>query len=1040
MNQENFIEFKFYSVKSIFLFLNNKKYKITNTILQSMKHLYTALVIFFIAFKLSAQCPTGDVILYSQAQVNAFINLYPNCTQINGSLVLLPSAGGNISNLNGLQNITRINGSFRVDQNNSAITSIAGMNNLNYIGGDIYINDTWIETISSFQNVTYVGGSVEILSNSIRDFSPLNNITHIGGSLKLGNDSNYCALSGLMLGVTTVPGDVFIGEIGFNDNNFDSFSSLVSVGGDFEIGANNLTNLTNLGALQSVGGILSFSSCPNLTSLNGLNSLTSIGGLIVNAGCNNLSSIAGLNNITSLNLGFLVNGTNLTSLAGLENITSFGGYFGITSNSNLTSINSLSNANLSAVTSLNIYENTNLALCQELNVCNYLFTAATDSYLIGNNAVGCSNYDDLIESCNLRWKNLIRGTVKIDFENNGCDTGTDFPMNNAHVRAISGTATYATFADANGNYRLFVPPGNYNLLTNAASFNYTSTPINYSVSFPTIGNEEVKNFCNAPSQVTNDVKILFYPLTVARPGFDIVYCIKYENIGTTPLSGSLSFTFDVAKMSFISSTVPANSQSGGTLTWNYSDLYPFQHRYINVTFNVLPPPIINLGDTLPLSASILPVSGDFTPVNNSYSMNQMVVNSYDPNDKTALEGNTILVQNLGKHLHYLVRFQNTGSASALNIRVTDTLDAKLDPNTFELADLSHPGRVQLKNNVVEFQFDNINLPDSTSDEPNSHGYVVFRIKPKSTTVFGNTIQNTANIYFDYNAPIITNTVQTFVDADTDSDGVYDSVDNCKTVANPDQLDTDNDGFGDVCDDNLEVSPPYFMGFDTATLDPFWKTYRQTSSTATTSVTVSNLNDVNGNGNTIKLYSYASLYTTMLISPRLNNLTTSSIVKFWASQEGSTTYDVEVGFMTNPLQPTSFRVMQYINPTSTMREYVVNMANYNPAYGKNLAIKVKGRTIYIDDFNYTNTALSLDENLKSDFVVYPNPVNELLNIHTLKDIDVVAIYDINGRSLDTLTPQITADGFQIDVKNLSNGLYFVVLKSGKETHRQKFMKN
>ena len=58
----------------------------------------------------------------------------------------------------------------------------------------------------------------------------------------------------------------------------------------------------------------------------------------------------------------------------------------------------------------------------------------------------------------------------------------------------------------------------------------------------------------------------------------------------------------------------------------------------------------------------------------------------------------------------------------------------------------------------------------------------------------------------------------------------------------------------------------------------------------------------------------------------------------------------------------------------------------------------------------------------------------------KDIDVVAIYDINGRSLDTLTPQITADGFQIDVKNLSNGLYFVVLKSGKETHRQKFMKN
>jgi hypothetical protein len=43
--------------------------------------------------------------------------------------------------------------------------------------------------------------------------------------------------------------------------------------------------------------------------------------------------------------------------------------------------------------------------------------------------------------------------------------------------------------------------------------------------------------------------------------------------------------------------------------------------------------------------------------------------------------------------------------------------------------------------------------------------------------------------------------------DTDSDGVFDDVDNCPAIANPGQADGDNDGIGDVCDNCISTPNP-----------------------------------------------------------------------------------------------------------------------------------------------------------------------------------------------------------------------------------------
>lgn len=167
-------------------------------------------------------------------------------------------------------------------------------------------------------------------------------------------------------------------------------------------------------------------------------------------------------------------------------------------------------------------------------------------------------------------------------------------------------------------------------------------------------------------------------------------------------------------------------------------------------------PAVNSGDILSYSAVFNGLNADETPIDNTFSLSQTVVNSYDPNDKTCLEGSTINPSMIGEYAHYKIRFENTGTFPAQNIVVKDMIDtAKFDISTLQMTDASHNCVTRISDsNKVEFIFENINLPfdDATND-----GYVVFKIKTKNTLVVGNTISNSANIYFDYNFPIVTNT-------------------------------------------------------------------------------------------------------------------------------------------------------------------------------------------------------------------------------------------------------------------------------------------
>lgn len=140
---------------------------------------------------------------------------------------------------------------------------------------------------------------------------------------------------------------------------------------------------------------------------------------------------------------------------------------------------------------------------------------------------------------------------------------------------------------------------------------------------------------------------------------------------------------------------------------------------------------------------------------------QVVLASYDPNDKAVVPQGLFTQHFIDTTdvLEYTIRFQNTGTAPAINIIVTDTISEFLDVSKFHHMSSSHPCTVDiLYSNIIRWTFTNIMLADSTNNEPESHGYIKFKINQVPGNDFGDLITNNAAIFFDYNLPVITNTV------------------------------------------------------------------------------------------------------------------------------------------------------------------------------------------------------------------------------------------------------------------------------------------
>jgi len=240
----------------------------------------------------------------------------------------------------------------------------------------------------------------------------------------------------------------------------------------------------------------------------------------------------------------------------------------------------------------------------------------------------------------------------------------------------------------------------------------------------------------------------------ARPGFENRLFVNYQNYGTIPTNTTLTLQWD-ADQQWVGSSVTPTSLSGNTATWDLGTLALAAEGLLTVDLSTLASVPLETPIEHLLTAG--PVAGDEAPDDNVSVYSDVVVGSYDPNDKLLSPAAMSPAQLLDPtaRIEYTVRFQNTGTFLAERVVILDTLPEGLILESIQFLASSHPNNWYLTGGVLHVIHNNIMLPDSTSDEPNSHGFIRFSIKPEPTLANGATIANIAHIIFDFNEPIIT---------------------------------------------------------------------------------------------------------------------------------------------------------------------------------------------------------------------------------------------------------------------------------------------
>ncbi|CAM3388634.1 hypothetical protein FLLO111716_07670 [Flavobacterium longum] len=354
--------------------------------------------------------------------------------------------------------------------------------------------------------------------------------------------------------------------------------------------------------------------------------------------------------------------------------------------------------------------------------------------------------------------NTISGNVRLDMGNNGCDDA-DVNLSGVKITIASETEVGAVFTGSDGSYTIYTQQPDQVIsavFENPEYYNVSgSVPIHFD---DNAYHSATADFCATANGLYTDVEAVLVPLIPARPGFDATYALTYRNKGNQTLSGTVSFQFQDNILDFVSASVLPDAQTTNQLAWNYAGLLPFETRVIEITLNVNSPvetPAVNIGDELNFSATVNPVDGDETPMDNTFGLKQIVVGSFDPNDKHCMQGEVVSTTQIGNFLHYVINFENTGNFPAENVVIKDLLDAdKFDISSLQVLSSSHVEVPVLTGNKLEFYFENINLV------PNEYGYVAYKIKTKPTLTAGSVVTNKASIYFDFNVPVVTNTATT----------------------------------------------------------------------------------------------------------------------------------------------------------------------------------------------------------------------------------------------------------------------------------------
>ena len=424
------------------------------------------------------------------------------------------------------------------------------------------------------------------------------------------------------------------------------------------------------------------------------------------------------------------------------------------------------NTNLNCFPKLNYIQNLYWVGCGATCIPNYgnvsTSTPPINSFPLCNvfNTNGCSFF----------WN--ISGKAFLDLDNDCLQSVAEPGLINMHLLLYeNGVLLQQAFSSAGGFYSFDVNNfGNYEVQIDSTSIPFSTLCPGSNNYLDTISISDSLFYDNDFSMKCKtgyDVGVWSVVSSLLRPAHSATVIVSAGDIAAlygghcaSGISGSAIITINGSAQysgpspgALIPSTV-----AGNVLTYN---ILNFDSITSGFSFEINVDTLAAINSQICIDIVIAP-SGDNDSTNNIFTQCFTVHASYDPNEKEVYPiGNIDTSQH---YLTYTIHFQNTGTASAENIYILDTLDNTIDIASFQLLSSSHPSYVQiLDGGIARFNFSNINLPDSNANEPMSHGYVQYKVKLKNNLSIGTQIHNTANIYFDFNPAIVTNTTTNTID-------------------------------------------------------------------------------------------------------------------------------------------------------------------------------------------------------------------------------------------------------------------------------------
>ena len=619
-------------------------------------------------------------------------------------------------------------------RDNDRLASIAGVESLDN-AYEIYLSGEAITSIPRFDALTRLGNEPE--------------------------EFNFASYTGLYL-------------IGMESlETISGFSSLDTLAGWLEIVGNSaLTRVEGFDKLSYVYRNLIFFENEKLLEVDGFRDLETIGSNYMVRRNSKLKAlpptiklreIKGQYTAGAYGSGSLgIEGDSISTLYGLQNLTTLRGPLNI-HNTNIASLRGLDNIDPSLTSLPSIRDNPRLSDCAVAFLCQLIEESTFCSSII-DNAPGCNACEEV--NC---LNSDIQGVVYYDYnENDTFDIG-ESPLQSIRVGVEPDDVELIPRGD--GRYIYNCMPGETYRIAPQLGPNWAVTTDSAAYRFVFDSSEVSNRSLNFGLIRTDDVHAGQIGLTSAptRCNTEVSFYLHYGNTGTYEESGQLVLTLD-DRVTLVEAMPHPTSIDGNQLTWLFDGLQPYQTSDITMLLSM--PDENSTGSLLQLHATMETT----TDLLADYTYSPTVICSYDPNDKLVMPSDSTESNMIeqGQELTYTIRFQNEGNAEAIDVSIQDTIDLNLDMASLEVVASSFPVQTSITGRAVRFDFRDIWLVSARIDSIASQGFVTYRITPHPDLQPGLVIENEAFIYFDFNAPIQTNTAVSQVKRLTHTDDTVDA--------------------------------------------------------------------------------------------------------------------------------------------------------------------------------------------------------------------------------------------------------------------------